>query len=80
MKINKFVLYSIFIGTALLIGTLYFLYLWSCEDDWCFQYEWQVKKNTQTFGDCANREYPVSTQADGSKICRIGGKEYINNE
>lgn len=76
--INKHVLYITITGVALLIGVLYFLYLWNCEDDWCFQYEWQVRKNTQTFSDCVNRGYPVSAQIDGSKICKIGYKEYTN--
>lgn len=68
---------KIIIGLALVVGVLYFIYLWNCEDDWCFHYEWQVKKNTNTFAECINRGYPITTNSLGQEVCSIGNKKLI---
>ena len=72
---NRFT--KLIIGLSVVIGILYFIYLWNCEDDWCFNYEWQVKKQTNTFAECVNRGYPFTTNPQGQEVCKIDNKELI---
>lgn len=58
----------------IIIGSLYFLYLWNCEDDWCFQYKWQIKKNTINEFSCNSKEDCILTSLDNQITC-----EGINN-
>ena len=47
------------IGALLAILALLAAYLFACEDDWCFHFEWQRVRSVQSFEDCAARGYPV---------------------
>lgn len=68
---------KIVIILAILAGVFYFLYLWNCEDDWCFTYKWQKSKNTNTFDECTNRGYQITTNNLNQEVCKIGNKEFI---
>ncbi|KKU48904.1 MAG: hypothetical protein UX68_C0006G0021 [Parcubacteria group bacterium GW2011_GWA2_46_9] len=51
------------------------LILRSCEDDWCFVFEWQKVRATNSFGECAARSFPV--EESYPRRCRAGGKVFI---
>ncbi len=41
---KSFVILLIVIGVLIVIGAVYSLYLFMCEDDWCYHYEWQKER------------------------------------
>ena len=53
-------------------GLLYLSYLYLCEDDWCFHYEWQKIKNTNSFGECLARGFPTVDTLP--RVCYAGNK------
>ena len=51
------------------------LILRSCEDDWCFVFEWQKIRATHGFEECAARGFPV--EESYPRRCRAGGRVFI---
>lgn len=51
------------------------LILRSCEDDWCFVFEWQKIRATNSFGECSVRGFPI--EESYPRRCRAVGKVFI---
>lgn len=54
------------------LASAYIWFLFACEDDWCFIFQWQKVRATNTFEDCLAREFPVTDSFP--RQCRAGTK------
>lgn len=59
----------------LFLGLIFGWYLLACEDDWCFIYEWQKVRATNSFDECIARGYPASGAFP--RECRAGSKVFV---
>lgn len=50
-------------------------YLYSCQDDWCFYFNWQKVAHTNSFGECIARGFPVTESYP--RQCRVGSKTFV---
>lgn len=64
-----------FAGAVLIFAAIYAFYLFRCEDDWCFFFEWQRIHRTDSFAECAARGFPVAESHP--RACRAGDKVFI---
>lgn len=71
--VNK--IFIIIIVIVLIIAASLLLFIKSCEDDWCFIFEWQKIKATNSFEECAARGFPI--EESYPRNCRAGGKVFI---
>ncbi|RJQ36354.1 hypothetical protein C4552_03645 [Candidatus Parcubacteria bacterium] len=61
---------------AALIGLATAL-LYTCEDDWCFWFEWQKVRATNDFATCVARGFPVTESHP--RQCRAGDKTFTES-
>lgn len=74
MKI-KFIMIAF--GVLAIIAGLVGLFLFQCEDDWCFVFEWQKIQAADSFSRCANLGFPVMESYP--RQCRAGTKLFLEN-
>ena len=46
---KRLIFILITVGVLIIFGILYIAYLYMCEDDWCFFYEWQKERRANSF-------------------------------
>ncbi|MDO8521451.1 MAG: Gmad2 immunoglobulin-like domain-containing protein [bacterium] len=64
-------------GLLLLSAVLTGVFLFSCEDDWCFVTEWQKVKAADSFERCVSLGFPVMESYP--RQCRAGDKLFVEN-
>ncbi len=64
----------VFIGIVVVAGALFAVYIWKCEDDWCFIFEWQKIQAADSFERCVNLGFPVIKFYPPQ--CRAGEKSF----
>ncbi|HLC99620.1 MAG TPA: hypothetical protein VJC11_01505 [Patescibacteria group bacterium] len=72
---KKYILIGIIVLAFL--GAIYATYLIGCEDDWCFQYEWQKVNATNSFEECEARGFPIMESYPPQ--CRAGNKTFVKD-
>ena len=68
-----------FLGGITLIGVvlLVVFFLFSCKDDWCYIFEWQKIRMVNSFEDCVNLGFIVSTSTP--RECLAGNKPFTDS-
>jgi hypothetical protein len=63
---------GILIIVIVLVGTWF---LFACQDDWCFVFDWQKARATTSFEDCVIRGFSVRG-TEGARTCHAGPKAF----
>ena len=50
-------------------------YVYSCQDDWCFLFEWQKIRATNSYEECVARGFPIEESSPAR--CRAGSKIFV---
>ncbi|TSC67732.1 MAG: hypothetical protein G01um101466_654 [Parcubacteria group bacterium Gr01-1014_66] len=70
----KEIFIAIILGIAFGIAGLTAFFLFQCEDDWCFVFQWQKIRAANSFERCAELGFPV-TQSH-PRQCNAGRKSF----
>src|SRR3989344_2847577 len=62
-------------GVIFLLGALWIGFLFKCEDDWCYLFNWQKVRAINSFEECAARGNPIMESYP--RQCRAGGKTFV---
>ncbi|MEK7138264.1 MAG: Gmad2 immunoglobulin-like domain-containing protein [Patescibacteria group bacterium] len=68
--------------TFIICAVIFFLlifgaYLWQCDDDWCYMFEWQKIEAADSFDRCAQLGFPIMESYP--RQCRAGDKTFTEN-
>ncbi len=62
---------------VVIVAALFVAYLKLCQDDWCFVFQWQKIKYTNSFAECETRGFPILETYP--RVCKSGNKTFTED-